>query len=175
MAQKRKQTEEELEREGIEGEGSFGGMTDFNLEEEYKPDPLIPGGNYTAHCTKAEFSAKDKTIVFEWTLVDNGGVCSDGETPVDGRKLWSRVWLPRPGDDVEMTKDGRSSKRQAKINMMTDFSQRLGINMSTLQALTEALENQEWVGLAVVLNINTREWEGKISNEVKKATKATKA
>ena len=168
----RKQTEEELEREGMQEEGSLTGMTDFNLEEEYKADPLIPGGKYSAHCTKAEFNSKEKTIIFEWTLAENGGVCSDGETPVDGRKLWSRVWLPRPGDDVEMTKDGRSSKRQAKINMMAQFSQRLGIDMSTLAKLTEALENQEWVGLEAVLDISTREWEGKISNEVKKASKA---
>jgi len=76
--------------------------TDFNVEDEYKPDPLIPQATYHASVTKVVFDPDQQAIVWHFCLVDNGGVMSDGETPVDGATTVYRNWLPRPGDENEL-------------------------------------------------------------------------
>lgn len=147
--------------------------TDFNVEDEYKPDPLIPQATYHASVTKVVFDPDQQAIVWHFCLVDNGGVMSDGETPVDGATTVYRNWLPRPGDENELNASGRATKRQSKINMLKQFSAGLGIDMSTPQIIIAALSNQEWVGMNVDIAVTTREFEGKIFNEVKRVMRSS--
>lgn len=141
--------------------------TDFNVQEEYKEPPLIPNGTYYANVTDVKFDGEQQAIVFTWTLVDNGGVLSDGETPVDGSTIWSRVWLPREGDDTEMTKDNRMTKRAAKVSMMKRFSDKVKISMNTKADIIDGVVNQAWLGTSAKLKIVARTYEGRIFNDVK--------
>lgn len=141
---------------------------DFNLEDEFKPTPLIPGGKYYGNVVKVKELKEDSTIMWEIVLADNGGVCTDGETPVDGRRLFMRNWLPKVGDEGEMTKDGAMNKRQAKINMLSKFAGDMKVNMNSMQIIRRALEGQEWLGLAVIVDVTVREFEGRFSNDIKR-------
>ena len=92
---------------------------------------------------------------------------SDGETPVDGASLLNNNWLPKPGDEDEPTASGRTNKRQSKINMLAKFANQMGIDMSTPAKIMEALQNAEWVGLRVQVQVGLREYEGNTYNEIK--------
>lgn len=145
--------------------------SDFDLTEEFKLAPLIPNGTYHANVTKVAPDYEAGTIVFTFCLVDNGGVMSDGDTPIDGTHQIHRIWLPKPGDDKEMTKDGKQTKRQAKINMLGRFANDLGLpqeKFKNLKTIEENIQNNEWIGIAANLTVGSREYEGKIFNEIKK-------
>lgn len=146
---------------------------DFNIEDEYKPEPLIPAGTYHAAATRVTFDSAQQAIVWQFVLHDNGGLMSDGETGVDGSVIFFRNWLPRPGDEHEMNTSGKATKRQSKINMLKQFSTTVGVDMSTPQIIIQSLSEATWVGTEVDLVISTREWEGKIFNDVKKVTKSS--
>lgn len=146
---------------------------DFSVEDEYKPEPLIPAGTYHAASTKVTFDPAVQALVWTFVLHDNGGLMSDGETSVDGTQIFFRNWLPRPGDENELNSSGRATKRQSKINMLKQFSEQIGINMDTPASIITALTEQQWIGIEVDLVIQTREWEGKIFNDVKKVTKSS--
>lgn len=147
--------------------------TDFSLEDEYKADPLIPAGTYHAAATKVTFDPQQQAIAWSFVLHDNGGLMSDGTTGVDGSTVFFRNWLPRPGDENELNTSGKATKRQSKINMLKQFSDQVGIDMGTPTAIITALTEQTWIGLEVDLVIQTREWEGKIFNDVKKVMKSS--
>lgn len=146
---------------------------DFSVEDEFKAEPLIPAGTYHAAATRVTFDPAQQAIVWQFVLHDNGGLMSDGETGVDGSTIFFRNWLPRPGDDQEMNSSGKVTKRQSKINMLKQFSATVGINMDTPAVIIQALTESTWVGTEVDLVISTREWEGKIFNDVKKVTKSS--
>ena len=93
---------------------------------------------------------------------------SDGETPIDGSHHYVRNWMPRPGDEKKMTKDGRQTKRQSKINMMKRFAENMKMNMNTAKIIAEAIRNQDWIGISVIITISIGEWEGRIRNEASK-------
>ena len=154
-------------------EGSLTINADFNVEDEFKPDPLIPQGNYHASVIEVKFDGEQQAIVWKFCLHDNGGVMSDGETAVDGATIYFRNWLPKPGDENEPTSNGRTNKRQSKINMLKQFSSNIGVDMSTPTAIVSALQNQEWVGVEADLQITTREYEGRIFNDVRRVSKST--
>lgn len=148
-------------------------LEDFDTEVEYKPTPLIPKGKYRANITKVVFVPEDQTLVWTVTLADNEGrVMMDGETPVDGATNSYKNWLPKPGDENEMTSTGRQTKRQAKINMLQDFAKEMKLNLSTPKTILTALSNQEWIGLAVIAEIGFRTWEGRTFNDVKRMSAA---
>jgi hypothetical protein len=143
-------------------------VADFNAEEEYKATPLVPSGSYNAAVTNVTFEPEQKAIVWQFTLKDNGGVCSDGDTPVDGAVMDYKNWLPVPGDENTMTKNGRNTKRQSKINMIAEFSKAMGIDMNSPHAIMSAMESREWIGLETRILVGVREYEGKFYNEIKR-------
>lgn len=165
------ETAEAVKDDIIENYGpsdDFGFSADFNIGEEYRPNPLIPPGKcYHANVTGVKFDPADQVMIWNFTLVENGGVLSDGETPVDGATTTFRNWFPKAGDENEMAKNGRMTKRQAKINMIKDYSEKLEIDMNTPTAIKEALMNHTWLGMAVNLEIEIRQYEGRFSNNVK--------
>lgn len=142
-------------------------MEDFNLEEDVKTDPLVPMGNYHASVTNVVFDPEKVTINWTFVLSDNGGIMSDGETPIDGATLIYRNWLPVAGDENTPTKNGRSTKRQAKINMLADFAKSLGVDLSTPGVITENLANGTYIGVEADLKISIREYQGRTFNDIK--------
>ena len=142
--------------------------TDFNLEEEYKVDPLIPGGNYRGNVIAVVYDIEKHSIAWKVALDGNGGVMSDGETPVDGSHQYFRNFLPKVGDKNEMTKDGRMTKHQSKVNMMKVFADGMNINMNTKEEILEAIGNQDWVGIPVIASLVLNEYMGITRNQINK-------
>lgn len=153
--------------------GMFNIETDFNVDDEFKPPPLVPNGTYHAHSTGVKFDAGQQAIVWTFVLHDNGGYMSDGESPIDGATVFFRNWLPREGDELNLNKSGNLTKRQSKINMIQQFSKELGISMNTKEDIITALTEQTWIGIEADLQISTREWEGQFSNNVDRVRKSS--
>lgn len=146
--------------------------TDFDLEDEYKPEPLIPNGNYRGNVTGVAFEPERHAIAWKIVLADNGGVMSDGETPIDGWVGYCRNFRPIPGDESERTKDNRQTKRQSKINMMKRFAEGMKINMNTPKIIAESIQNQDWVGIPVVASVGLNEYQGRTRNQINKLVAA---
>ncbi len=147
---------------------------DFSLEDEYKPEPLVPQGNYFANVIGVTVDAKSKALVWNICLDGNGGMQSDGETPIDGKHVWYRNWLPRQGDDQEMIKTGTMTKRQSKINMLKRFADDMKISIDTPAKIIESVEEGLWVGLRVIAAVGINEYMGITRNEVNKMVLADK-
>jgi hypothetical protein len=142
------------------------GSMDFNVDDEYKPDPLIPKGTYHGVVTNVSFNPTQYCIIWDICLHDNGGVMNDGETAIDGAHVWFRNWLPKPGDEDELTKSGKTNKRQSKINMLRDFSDSLGLDMTSPQKISTAISEAAWIGIEVDAVTDIDEWQGKFRNAV---------
>lgn len=176
MAKKNVAPEEDLDTTALEGEEADGpGLSDldFNVQDEYKAEPLIPKGTYHATVTKVSFVPAQSCIVWDVCFHDNGGSMNDGETPIDGAHGYFRNWLPKPGDESILTKSGKNNKRQSKINMLKDFSERLSIDMATPSIIATSLAEAVWVGLEVDADVDTDEYQGKFRNVVNNLKKST--
>jgi len=169
----KKQVEETYEDnyDSNESEETLGSL-DFNVEDEYKPDPLIPKGVYHGVVTNVSFNAAQFCLVWDICLHDNGGVMNDDETPIDGAHIWARNWLPKPGDESIKTASGRTNKRQSKINMLKAFGAELEIDISTPQIISTAIVENLWVGLEVDAEVDIDEYQGRFRNSVNKLKKS---
>ena len=145
---------------------------DFDVNNEYKVDPLIPKSTYHGAVTKVVYDAAGPAIVWNVCLHDNGGLMNDDSTPIDGAVIQFRNWLPKPGDENIMTKSGKNNKRQSKINMLKDFEGKMDINMSTPAIIAQALSEQVWLGLEVDVDIDIDEYEGKFRNVANRMRKS---
>lgn len=155
-----------------EGYGIGIGSLNFDVESEFKPEPLIPNGIYAGTVSQFTFDSEKSSLVWQITLSGNDGVMSDGETPVDGSTVFFRNWLPRPGDENEYTKNGKGTKRQSKINMLKQFMSKMKVDISTPQKIAQAIEEQTFVGLEVKATIEITEYQGVVRNEVRKLERA---
>lgn len=166
-------TEETYEEVENEGDG-LEGLTDldFDVTDEYRPDPLIYPNLYHGIVQNVKFDKGTYSIVWHVQLQDNGGFMNDDETPVDGAVVYFRNWLPRPGDETEMTKSGKSTKRQSKINILNDFQAQMEIDMSTSKKIATAITEAEWVGLEVDIEVGVDTWNGKTRNTVNRMRRA---
>lgn len=140
--------------------------SDFNVEEEFKEDPLAPAGTYQGHVVQVSFNSEQQSIVWRVVLADNGGTMSDGETPIDGSAHYFRNWLPRAGDENLATPSGRSNKRQAKINMMKKFADGMQISMGTKEEIIKGITEGLWIGIPVFVKINLDTYQGVTRNVV---------
>jgi hypothetical protein len=163
---KKKEADVSTPEEDYGEAAGYQGMDDFDVEEEFIPTPLIAEGFCNGAVTDVKFNSEDKTIDWTVTLNNNGGVMSDGETPIDGSTHTCRNWLPKPGDEAEMTKKGNQTKRQAKINMLHDFAEKMKIEMSTPKQILEAIANSDWIGADVQVKMEVRTWEGRTFNNI---------
>jgi hypothetical protein len=164
--------DEDVELAGQEAGDALNGLN-FDVEDEYKADPLVPKGTYHAVATKVTYQPAQFCIVWDFCLHDNGGAMNDGVTPIDGVHVFFRNWLPRPGDESIMTKSGKNNKRQSKINMLKDFQDGLGIDMSTPSKIATALAEQQWMGIEADVEVDVDEYLGRFRNVVNKAKKST--
>lgn len=165
--------EEDVQEDPVEDESDALGDLDFNVEDEFKPDPLIPKGTYHGVVNKTTFNGQQYCIVWDVCLHDNGGAMTDGSTPIDGAHVFFRNWLPRPGDESLMTGSGRSTKRQSKINMLKKFEEEIGVDMSTPQKIALALSEQQWVGIEVDVEIDVDEYNGVVRNVANRLKRST--
>ena len=174
-AEEQVQEEESTSPDLSEGEDTSDalGDLDFNVDDEYKPDPLIPRGTYHGVATKIAFVPAQHNITWSFCLHDNGGAMNDGKTPIDGAYVFYRNWLPKPGDENELTKSGRNNKRQSKINMLKDFQTALEVDMSTPAKIATALAEQHWIGVEADLDVDIDEYEGRFKNVVNRVKKST--
>jgi hypothetical protein len=166
---------EDFEGQEVEGAAASAalGSLDFNVNDEYKPNPLIPKGTYHANAIKITFTPAQYAIVWSWCLHDNGGVMNDGESPIDGVLVFSRNWLPKPGDEITPTKSGSTNKRQSKINQLKDFQDALGIDMSTPEKIATALADAQWVGVEADVDVDIEEYQGRFRNVVNRVKKSS--
>lgn len=149
-------------------EGDFKFDTDFDVEDEYKVPPLVPAGTYEGYVTNVHFDASAQALVWDVTLrADDDVKMSDNETSVNGVLQLYKNWFPKAGDEAVRTSSGKMTKRQAKINMISDFSKKMRINMNTPEAIMSGVQNAEWIGLEVLVVIEVREYEGRLSNQIK--------
>jgi hypothetical protein len=148
------------------------GDMDFDVANEYKPEPLIPKGTYHGVAPAIKFVPAQYCIVWDFCLHDNGGAMNDGVTPIDGAHVWFRNWLPKPGDEQELTKSGKNNKRQSKINMLKDFQDNMEIDMSTPVKIATALSEQQWIGIEADLDVDIDEYQGKFRNVANKCKKS---
>ena len=160
------------ETEGVDPSDVLNAM-DFDVADEYKPEPLIPKGRYHGVVNKVSFVPAQYSIVWDICLHDNGGAMNDGETPVDGAHVYFRNWLPKPGDEKEMTKKGNNTKRQSKINMLQDFQSSLGVDMSTPAKIATALNEHQWIGIEVEVDVDVDEYQGRFRNSANRMGPST--
>ena len=149
--------------------------TSFNLENDFHEEPLVPQGNYYASVTGVSIDTEKSAIVWKLVLQGNGAVMSDGETEVEGATLFFRNWLPRPGDETEMTTTGRTTKFQSKVNQLAKFAKGMNINMNTPQAIQDAIDNGEWIGLDVLASVTISEYQGTTRNDVSRMSVVNQA
>lgn len=149
------------------GDEAFKFDTDFDAEGEYKIPPIIPSAKYRANVTGVRFDKEKMALVWDLVIIaDDFVVMSDGETPVNGVTIQNFNWFPKAGDENEKTKSGKMSKRQAKINMISDFQKKMRINMNSPKAIVDAVQNAEWIGIPVIIDVAARVYEGRISNQI---------
>jgi len=140
--------------------------TDFNVDADYKPTLLVPQSTYNGNVKGVILDYKKGAIV--WTVVLAGNdetMCTDGETPVNGMEMQYKNWLPR-ANDKNIRNKKNISKFQSKVNMMKQFSVAMKINFNTFSDISEAIENAEWIGLAVVCAISIDEYNGQAYNSI---------
>ncbi len=164
----KKQNQDQDQDQAYESEETEGlGSLNFNVKDEFKPDPMLPAGTYHGVVTKITYNAAQCSINWSICLHDNGGVMSDNETPIDGAYAFYTNWLPRPGDENLMTASGKNTKRQSKINMLSEFAETLKLDMSTPQIIQQSLDEAVWVGIEVDIDTHIEEWNGKFNSKVK--------
>ena len=171
ISEEEQENREEIPFDSSEPQGkeaSFLPETDFDLEDEYKPEPLVSSGNYRGNVIGVVLDTEKNAIVWKVALAENGGVMSDGETPIDGSHHYYRNWLPKPGDENEPTKSGRGTKRQSKINMLKRFSEEMSINMNTPELIAESITQQDWIGISVMITVSIDEYMGITRNQIDK-------
>ena len=139
---------------------------DFDVDSEYKPDPLIPNGKYRATVKSVKADTKACCLVWGVVLDGNEVMASDGSTPVDGMELWARNWMPKPGDENEFSKNGKTTKRQSKINMLKKFADKMKISMATPQIIATAISEGAWIGIDVIIDVTLSEYKGEVRNEI---------
>lgn len=132
--------------------------TEFNLENDFKPEPLLPNGVYSGNVIEVSLKLEKACIQWKVALDGNGGYMNDGETPIDGNTVYFNNWLPKKGDEATMTPSGRTTKHQSKVNQLARFAKAMGINMNTIGAIRESIDNGDWIGLPVKITIGTSEY-----------------
>lgn len=163
------QAEQEQEEMGLTD-------TNFDLEDEYKEDPLAPQGTYNGVVKNVEWVSKLNAIVWTVVAVQNPGITLlDEETPIDGTEYQFKNWVPKIGDEKLRSSNGKSNKRQTKINMLKKFAEIMDIDMNTQTAVADALENGTWIGISVIMGVGINTYKGNTNNQIDNMARAEEA
>jgi len=145
--------------------------SDFNIQDEYRPDPLAPPGTYQGNVIQVGFDPQGQAIVWTVALQGNHGSMSDGETEINGQHFQYRNWLPRAGDENIMTPKGRSTKRQAKINMLKQFADEMQVSMNSKEEIVEGISEGLWLGIPVFVKLTIETYEGRTRNNINRMSR----
>lgn len=137
--------------------------SDFNLEDDYKPEPIMRKAWYKGRVAEVTLDEEGARIAWKVTLDGNGGFMSDGETEVDGSSYVFNNWLPKAGDKDEPTKSGKGTKFQSKVNMLAKFSADMDIDMNNMASIRQNVGEQNWVGIPVLIHLAPEEYQGNVS------------
>lgn len=141
--------------------------TNFNLDGEFKEDPLAPSGTYNGVVLNVYYNKNISAIVWEIVATCNPGMTMlDGSSPIDGVTFQYNNWIPKPGDERIRSKGGRSNKRQVKINMLKTFQDQMQVNMNTAKDIQQAIEEGLWVGISVIFTVSISTYKGRTRNQV---------
>lgn len=133
------------------------GDLDFNVEEDYVPELLLPSGTYFGNVIEVKLDSESAILTFVIALEGNEDrMMSDGETLVDGTHVYYKVWLPKKSDKGELTSNGKD-KYQMKVSGLRKAQKDLGVEMNTVNEIMTAIENSTWIGLS-----------GRITTKIKK-------
>lgn len=160
MAKKQQQAQEleENYNDGTTGEVD----TDFDLDDDFKPEPLMRKGWYKGRVSEVSYNDENACIQWKVALDENGGYMSDGETPIDGSVHNFFNWLPKASDKEEFSKTGKN-KWQNKINMLKKFAEGMRINMKTMAIIQNEIAEQNWVGMPVSIELKAEAYQGNTS------------
>lgn len=140
---------------------------EFNLDKDYVPVPVIPAGPYNANIVSAKLDTALGAIVIMCQLQGNPDAnCSDGTTPVDGQQVAFKLWLPKPGDEATMTKSGKQTKRQWKLNTIKETLDKLGINAPTISEIKNQIAAGTWNKDGVSVDVTVDTFKGQVNNNV---------
>lgn len=154
--------------ESMDGqEGEDAQIGDFDLSTDVKMDPVAPQGTYQGNVTEVKLDMKNAQLVFIITLEGNGGVLSDGETPVDGYQFRYRIFLPKQSDKGQLTKGGKD-RFQWKVNNMAKCLNAMKISVNRLPEIEQAIQNADWIGLRVQCELTVDPYNGELQNNAKK-------
>jgi hypothetical protein len=126
---------------------------------------MAPEGSYTANIVDTDFDAQRQQILFVIALEGNDGYLTDGETPIDGYRVFNRVNIPTEADRQRVNKAGRNMF-DSKLAMLKRQFNDLGVEVKTPDDIADALESKAWVGIPLVIKVSQNEWDGKVSNRV---------
>lgn len=156
---KKKQEEPVMEDESFDEPEMADVDTDFDLDDDFKPEPLLKNGKYKGNVVGVSLDEGRGSVDWKVVLDENGGFMSDGETEVDGSEHQFSNWLPKQSDKGLKTPTGRD-KWQTKVNMLKRFADGMQIQMKTYQQIKNACEDQDWVGLPVEVEMKIETYQG---------------
>jgi hypothetical protein len=140
MAKKTKTNNDEIFEGGfdVDEESTSNVLPDFDVDMEYKEEPLIP--QMVTKGAIQNVSLSNSMVKIDFLVQDTDAVMSDGETPVEGASVSKKIWLPKESDKHEQTKSGKQTKYQFKINQLKRFCDQSGINLRTPKAIQDAVD-----------------------------------
>lgn len=140
-------------------------LEDFDVEEEYKPIPLIPKGRYPGDIIAVEIIASAIVFTIEFADPEEDFALTDGSL-LHGCTEVYKIWLPKIGDRELKTASGKQTKHQWKVNNLKKMSEKLEMNLNSVSAIKESIESTEWLGISVIADVAIKTYKGNTSNEI---------
>lgn len=146
-------------------------VSTFNLGADAVVTPLLIPAKYDGAVTGMRILDDGVGVEFSFTLQGNGGVKSDGVTPIDATILTHTVWLPKTGDENVFGKNNLS-KAQNKINGAKKFfhDNLKDPTINTIDDMRQAANEAKFMGREAKLEINNEEYQGTSSSKIKNVT-----
>lgn len=148
-------------------------LSDFSVDD-VKEEPRVADGVYKGCIVETVLT--EGYIRWKVSLNGNEGLlCTDDVTTVDGSQIDYRTWLPIKGDEKQKSKFGSLSEAQVKINKIVKFIKSLALKVGGrkvrgLADLVEGVNNKAWIGLPVIVAVKNvagkKENAGKIYTNI---------
>ncbi|HED38708.1 MAG TPA: hypothetical protein ENI76_10780 [Ignavibacteria bacterium] len=141
---------------------------DFNASEEAIDIPFLAEGVYIAKIQSVMYKTDISLLEITWVLENNGGTYPGTEFSIDGAKVKQNIWLPKAGDEKEMSANGKMTKRQSKLNSLKRFCETLGVSGNTPEEINDAILSGSWGGVTGRITVKVKEDDYGIKEEVRK-------
>ena len=154
-------------------------LSDFSIED-VTPEPLVSDGVYKGHIVDTALSQDAGYVRWKVSLQGNEGlVCNDGVTSVDGVQLEYLLWLPILGDEAKKSKFSALTEKQVRTNGVIKFCKDMQLELhdpkKVVDSLTHGVNNRTWIGMPVVVTAKNeagkKAYAGKMFTRIKKMEK----